>query len=140
MFLSKLFRLTSSGDMRPFVIWHNWMMNNNNNKVENRGSKYLKYLDGLMVQIRLIQWHQVQVVDFPLQLERTSTRVVKLLKFQAKVPILQVGLLFWMQLRPLPTFFRSLLGGCFFSKRKPTQKWAKKSGQRSLHSKKKYYL
>ena len=60
------------------------MMNNNNNKVENCGSKYLKYLDGLMVQIRLIQWHQVQVVDFPLQLERII-RVVKLLKFQAKL-------------------------------------------------------
>jgi hypothetical protein len=58
-------------------------MMNNNNKVENCGSKYLKYLDGLMVQIRLIQWHQVQVVDFPLQLERTF-RVVKLLKFQAE--------------------------------------------------------
>ena len=61
------------------------MMNNNNNKVENCGSKYLKYLDGLMVQIRLIQWHQVQVVDFPLQLERINARDVKLLKFQAKL-------------------------------------------------------
>ena len=60
-------------------------MMNNNNKVENCGSKYLKYLDGLMVQIRLIQWHQVQVVDFPLQLERINARDVKLLKFQAKL-------------------------------------------------------
>ena len=60
-------------------------MMNNNNKVDNCGSKYLKYLDGLMVQIRLIQWHQVQVVDFPLQLERINARDVKLLKFQAKL-------------------------------------------------------
>ena len=60
----------------------------------------------------------------------------------AKVPILQVVLLFWMQLWPVAHFFSLTFGRVQQqSNSKPTQKLVKKMGNWSeLHSEKKYYL
>ena len=76
--------------------------------------------------------------------ERAKLRIFRILRIltPSKVPILQVVLLFRMQLWPVAHFFHSLLGGFGVALllHLPKSEWKKVGNWSELHSEKKYYL